>query len=87
MMFVVKTIQQLEEAIGKNAQEVMIVGRQAPEILEAISRPAANEDSNPLYPIFSRLNKNFEVLELTDNSQMVEGILRQKLVLSYSDLT
>ena len=81
MMFVVKTIQKLLEAIGKNADEVIIVGRQAPEILEAISRPVTGEDRNPLQLILSKLKNSFEVLELVDNSQQVEGILRQKQTL------
>jgi len=81
MMFVVKTIQKLVEAIGKNADEVIIVGGQAPEILEAISRPTTCEDRNPLQLILSRLKDSFEVLELVDNSQQVEGILRQKQTL------
>ena len=83
MMFVVKTIQQLEEAIGRNAQEVMIVGSQAHEILKTINLPDADEDSAPLYPIFSSLNKNFEVFELIDNNHTVEGVLCKKTNLSY----
>lgn len=82
MMFVVKTIQQLSEALEQNAQELMIIGQQAPEILEAINRPLSEQDRNPVYPILSRVNDNFEVLELIDNGQNVEGILRQKPVLS-----
>jgi hypothetical protein len=82
MMFVVKTIQQLEDAIIKNAEEVMIVGRQATEILEEISRPTAEAGLNTLYPMLSRLNDRFEVLKLIDNSQIVEGILRKKPILS-----
>ena len=78
MMFVVKTSQQLVEAIRGNAEEVMIVGRQASEILESINRPAEVEAMNPLQSVFSRLKNRFEVLELIDNSQQVEGILYRK---------
>jgi len=78
MMFVVKTSQQLVEAIKENAEEVMIIGRQASEILAAISRPNEVEDRNPLYSIYSRLKNKFEILTLTDNSQQVEGILYRK---------
>ena len=53
MMFVAKTIQQLEQAINNNAEEVVIVGKQASAILEEISRAVASEDKNPLYPSIS----------------------------------
>ena len=78
MMFVVKTIQQLEEAINNNAEEVMIVGKQASAILEGISQPTTGEDRNPLYPFLSRLNDSFEMLTITDNGQQMEGFLRLK---------
>ena len=78
MMFVVKTIQQLEEAINNNAEKVMIVGKQASAILEGISRPATGEERNPLDPFLSRLNDSFEMLTITDNGQQMEGFLRLK---------
>ena len=78
MMFVIKTSQQLVDAIKENAEEIMIVGRQASEILESINRPIEVEDRNPLHSIYSRLKNKFEVLRLTDNSQQVEGILYRK---------
>jgi len=78
MMFVVKTIQQLEEAINNNAEEVMIVGKQASAILEGISQLTAGEDKNPLYPFLSRLHDGFEMLTITDNGQQMEGFLRLK---------
>ena len=78
MMFVVKTSQQLAEAIRGNAEEVIIVGQQASEIMKSIKRPDEFEDSNMLHSVFSRLKNRFEVLELTDHSQQVEGILYRK---------
>jgi len=78
MMFVAKTIQQLEDAINHNAEEVVIVGKQASAILEGISRAVAGEDRNPLYPFFSRLHDGFEMLTITDNGQEMEGFLRLK---------
>ncbi len=78
MMVVVKTSQQLMEAMRENADEVIIVGRQTSEILKAISRPAEVEDRDSLYSVFTRQKNRFEVLELTDNSQQVEGFLYRK---------
>ena len=78
MMFVAKTIQQLEQAINNNAEEVVIVGKQASAILEGIRRAVAGEDRNPLYPFLSRLQDGFEMLTITDNGQQIEGFLRLK---------
>ena len=78
MIFVVKTRRQLVEAIRGNAQEIIIMGRQAAEIIKAIRQPPKVENTKSLYSIFSRLQHKFEVLELTDNSQKVEGILYRK---------
>ena len=81
-MIIVKTIQQLEEAIRKNEPEIMIVGRHASEILETISRSAFNEYRHPLYPNISRLNDSFDVLEIIENNQKVAGILHQKIAVA-----
>lgn len=78
MMFVIKTSQQLVDAIRENAEEIMIVGRQASEILESINQPIEVEAMNPLQAVFFRLKNRFEVLALTDNSQQVEGFLYRK---------
>jgi hypothetical protein len=78
MIFVVKTRRQLVEAIRGNAQEIIIMGRQAAEIIKAIHQPPKVENTKSLYSIFARLKHKFEVLELTDNSQQVEGILYRK---------
>ena len=78
MMFVAKTIQQLEQAINNNAEEVVIVGKQASAILEGISGAVPGQDKNSLYPFLSRLHDGFEMLTLTDNSQQMEGFLRLK---------
>jgi len=78
MIFVVKTSQQLLSAISKNAQEIIISGQQAAEMLTAISRKTEIEDGHSLYSIFSQLRNKFEVMELTDHSQQVEGILYRK---------
>ena len=53
MMFVIKTSQQLVDAIRENAEEIMIVGRQASEILESINQPIEIEAMNPIQSVFS----------------------------------
>lgn len=78
MIFVVKTRRQLVDAIRGNAQEIIIMGRQAAELIKAIHQPPKVENKNSLYSIFSRLKNKFDVIELTDNSQQVEGILYRK---------
>jgi len=78
MIFVVKTRRQLVEAIRGNAQEIIIMGRQAAAIIKAIRQPPKLENKKSLYSIFSRLKHKFDLLELTDNSQQVEGILYRK---------
>ena len=43
----------------------------------------ADEYSTSMYPIFSSLNKKFEVFELIDNNYIVEGVVCKKKNLSY----
>lgn len=70
MMSVVKTSQQLEEAIKGNSDEIIIMGEQTTKIMQAINQPTE--------PVYFRLTNRFDVLELTDNSQQVQGILYRK---------
>jgi hypothetical protein len=79
-MVVVKTFQQLKQAIRENEQKIKIIGRQAPEILEAISRSAFNEGRTPLYPFLSMLYESFDMLEVIENNQKMAGILHQKYI-------
>lgn len=78
MMFVIKTLQQLEDAIDKRAEEVMIVGDQAPEIIETIRRAGSDKDWNKTHPKLARLKNGFEVISFMDNNQQIEGNLRMK---------
>jgi hypothetical protein len=78
MMLVVKNIPQLEKAIQENVLEIMIVGKQASEILAAISRPAAEEEQDYLGPIRARVKDDFEILEFIDNNLNAEIILLKK---------
>ncbi len=45
----------------------MSSGKEEPEMLETINQADVEEERFPLYPVFFKLNKNFEVLEIDDN--------------------
>ena len=77
MTYVVKTFQQLETAIRENAEEIIIVGGQAHEILKAIGR-SPDDKGRPMNASNFSLGDNFEVLEIMDNNLTVEGVLRIK---------
>lgn len=78
-MIVVKTFQQLKQAMNENEQKIKIVGGQAPEILAAISKSAFNEGDKPMCSFLSRLHESFAMLEIVENNQkVVTGILHQK---------
>jgi len=38
------------------------------KVLEPINQVDVEAESVPMYPVFSKQNKNFEVLELVDNN-------------------
>jgi hypothetical protein len=81
MMLVVKTLKQLEKAIMTNVDEVLIVGQQAPDILQKIGHHDTVKERGAKNFIFSSHYKNFEVLELKYNT-VVEGHLLRKSGLS-----
>ena len=59
----------------------MSVGKQeAAKILETINQIEVEAESVPMYPVFSKQNKNFEVLELDDNNRIEEGVISRKPV-------
>lgn len=74
----VKTFQQLKQALRKNEQKIMVIGRQAPEILEAISRSVFDEGGTQVYPFLSKLYEKFDMLEVTETNRKVAGVLHQK---------
>ncbi len=45
----------------------MSSGKEEPEMLETINQADVEEERFPLYPVFFKLNKNFEVIEIYDN--------------------
>ena len=67
-MLVDKTIRRRIETAGKTAQEETQADSPIPEIPETIDHPALDEERDGLYPIFSKINKNFEVLDPVDSS-------------------
>ena len=43
------------------------------KILETINQVDVETESAPMYPVFSKKNKNFEVLELDDDIRIYKG--------------
>lgn len=64
----------------------MSIGKQTGSEKLASRNPADVEEKiYPRYPVFSMLNKNFEVLDLEDNELPVEGKIGRKSLLSETD--
>ena len=64
----------------------MRVGKQeATKMLEIINQSDEVEDSAPIYPVFSKQNKNFETLDSVDNHRLEKEVVSRKPVLSDSD--
>ena len=81
-MFVVSTVQQLEDAIRESVREVLVVGKLAPKVLEKLVTPLVkSERENVAVTDFflDKLVNKFKYCVIQDNKDNAVAIVCQRL--------